>query len=295
MMDVPDYAARLSVYPNKGLCGLPERSDKQRVLERKLRKLVELVDAAEGSVVVLTGAGISTSAGIPDFRGPKGVWTNEKRERERARTRKKRRKIAVAPPPPAAAAAAAVAGSGSPFSNAAPTATHTAISTLIAEGVVAFCITQNVDPLHQRSGLPRAKLAVLHGCLFEARCEKCRAVTLVDDELATISFQSTGKTCKRADCGGVMRDTLLDWVDLLPEDEFAAAEARCDDAELVIVLGSSLRIEPAGSLPMRAKRGYVIVNLQETPKDSSALLTVRAKVDVVMEHLLANVRRRGER
>ena len=84
-------------------------------------------------------------------------------------------------------------------------------------------------------------------------------------------------------------------MDLLPEDEFATAEARCDAAELVIVLGSSLRIEPAGSLPLRAKGGYVIVNLQETPKDSAARLTVRAKVDVVMEHLLANARRHGAR
>ena len=207
---MPDYAARLSDYPNKGKCGLPERSDKQRVLVRKLRELTEMVDAAEGSVVILTGAGISTSAGIPDFRGPTGVWTNEERARSK-RPRKKRRKM---PPPAAPPAAGSAAGSGSLFKNAAPTATHKAITALIAEGVVEFCITQNVDPLHQRSGLPRAKLAVLHGCLFEARCESCRAIMLLDDELPTISFAATGKTCERAGCGGVMRDTLLDWVRL---------------------------------------------------------------------------------
>jgi len=275
---VPGYAARLSAYPNKGACGLAERFDSQRTLTRKLDTLASLVRAANGKVVILTGAGISTSAGIPDFRGPNGVWTIEERVRKQKKIEvaKKRTARSTSPPPPAKRVrktpAKAVAAAASSFASASPTVTHRAIAALVASRLVDFVVTQNVDALHQRTTLPRDKLAVLHGSLFEERCSQCGAIAIVKDEIATISFKPTGRSC--AVCGGAMHDTLLDWEDALPEAEFTEAEARCDDAALVIVLGSSLRIEPAGSLPARAAGGaggegqYVIVNLQTTPKVS---------------------------
>ena len=141
------------------------------------------------------------------------------------------------------------------------------------------------DCIVYRSGLPRDKLAVLHGCIFEEKCEDCGKLVLRDTEVSSISFAATGNKCAR--CGGVMRDTLLDWEDELPEDQLEPAEQHCYEADLVLTLGTSLRIEPAGSMPQLGPSGdFVIVNLQETPYDERAKQVIRAPVDVVMETLM---------
>jgi len=283
------YADRLKHYPNKGVCGLPENYDSERLLKANLRSLVELVRDAK-HLVIMTGAGISTSAGIPDFRGPNGIWTvqkakdqeakNEKKrlkqERDEAEHRKKPRsgrnnKLAeqvaqlrgvvgdgasdahleyllakargrvdeaanayydaanaaaragapqaaeaasTGPSSAAAAGAASDGGSGGgagggagggggagakpgpseaasgaaasnakmasgaiDFASAAPTLTHRALVELVRLGKARFVVTQNVDGLDQRAGIPRDKLAVLHGCIFEEKCEVTLART----------------------------------------------------------------------------------------------------------------------
>jgi mono-ADP-ribosyltransferase sirtuin 6 len=253
------YASRLSVYPNKGVCGLPERFDSKRVQASKIKQLARLMK--QKNVVVLTGAGISTAAGVPDFRGPNGVWTNEGKKRKRQ--------------------------VNMDFANAQPTLTHRAITKLVSEGIIHYCITQNVDGLHKRSGLSRQHHAVLHGCVFTERCEDsaCSTEYYRDFDIGGMSFEKTGRKCERGDCQGWLRDTLLDWEDPLPEDDFDLATTYCEQADVAICLGTSLRIEPAGSLPTLAKK-YVIVNLQETPYDKGAELTIRAKVDDVMAGLL---------
>lgn len=260
------YASRLSAYPHKGVTGLPEREDSKRVLNTKLKRLVELVTAAE-RVVVLTGAGISTSAGIPDFRGPRGIWTLE----DAAKKGKKQRRSRDADVSEAS------------FESAVPTPTHFALVALSA-AKVTWCATQNVDGLHLSSGFPRAKLAILHGCVFTEKCLKCGKEYVRDRDVGGISFQPTGRSCDDP-CGGVLVDTVLDWEDDLPEDEWQATEAEFNRADLCICLGTSLRITPAAELPLKAKR-FVIVNLQETPYDRKATLVIKARVDAVMEHLL---------
>ena len=137
--------------------------------------------------------------------------------------------------------------------------------------------------MDQRAGFPRGKMAVLHGCVFEEKCEDCAKIFFRDDDVGTISFQPTGRRCEA--CGGVLRDMLLDWEDPLPEDEFERSGDECEAADLVLSLGSSLRIEPAGSLPAKARR-FIIVNLQKTPKDSAAALVVRTRVDTVMAEIM---------
>ena len=136
-----------------------------------------------------------------------------------------------------------------------------------------------------RSGLPRDKLAVLHGCIFEEKCENCGHLVLLDTAVDSISFAVTGNTCSL--CGSPMRDTLLDWEDPLPEDQLQPAEQHCYEADLVLTLGTSLRIEPAGSMPQLGDTGdFVIVNLQETPYDAAAKHVIRAPVDLVMETVM---------
>eukprot|EP00538_Stauroneis_constricta_P013573 CAMPEP_0119555088 /NCGR_PEP_ID=MMETSP1352-20130426/7408_1 /TAXON_ID=265584 /ORGANISM="Stauroneis constricta, Strain CCMP1120" /LENGTH=319 /DNA_ID=CAMNT_0007601799 /DNA_START=62 /DNA_END=1018 /DNA_ORIENTATION=- len=288
------YASRLSDYPRKGICGLPENVDTKRNLTTKLNQLVKLVREAK-HLVILTGAGISTSAGIPDFRGPKGIWTLEqKREKAAKREQRKKRKLNASNATTNGQDGEEKEKEGAPkndavpsfdFSKANPTLTHKAITALAKRGILKFCITQNVDGLHRRSGLSRDKHAVLHGCAFTEQCSVCKTEHFRDFDTGGMSFKPTGRKCEVESCGGDLLDTLLDWEDLLPEDDLERSESHCEKSDLALCLGTSLRIEPAGSLPTYAKR-YVIVNLQQTPKDDGASLIIRAPVDTVMKHLL---------
>jgi mono-ADP-ribosyltransferase sirtuin 6 len=123
-----DYSSRLSAYSNKGVCGIPEKHDDITSVEEKVSLLSEWIKSS-GHAVVHTGAGISTSAGIPDFRGPNGVWTLEK-EGQTVKT-------------------------DVTFQDAIPTFTHYALVGLVQSGFVKYVVSQNVDGLHLRSGLPR--------------------------------------------------------------------------------------------------------------------------------------------
>ena len=269
---VGGYAARLSEYANKGVTGLPEAEDSKRVLTSKLAKLADLVKNAK-KIAVLTGAGISTSAGIPDFRGPKGIWTLEDEEKKRTKRRKPPRKLRDTVDEGTA---------GASFESAVPTPTHMALVALSRLDKLAYLATQNVDGLHVRSGFPREKLGVLHGCVFTEKCETCGREYFRDYDLGGISFQPTGRQCA---CGGRLLDTVLDWDDGLPDSEWLPATRHFEDADLAITLGTSLRIVPAGELPLTSKN-FVIVNLQPTPYDDKAGLVIRARVDGVMAALL---------
>jgi len=169
--------------------------------------------------------------------------------------------------------------------HATPTYTHNALAELVRRGFVSCIVSQNVDALHQRAGTPRNRLSILHGCICEEMCDRCGCRYLRDYDVGTISFQKTGRKCEADACEGDLRDTLLDWEDALPESELALAERECSAADLVLALGTSLRIEPAGSLPLLG-RDLCIVNLQTTPKNAKAVLVIHAKVDDVMQVIM---------
>jgi mono-ADP-ribosyltransferase sirtuin 6 len=141
-----NYAERLSKYKNKGICGLPEVVDSDDDIKIKCSRMADMLLESKHTVIH-TGAGISTAAGIPDFRGPQGVWTREKRREK-------------------------VEG-GVAFEVAQPTLTHQIITEMVEVGVVRFVVSQNVDGLHLRSGLPRECLSELHGNVMMERCERC--------------------------------------------------------------------------------------------------------------------------
>ena len=302
------YASRLSEYKNKvrqnycilgvlsllgtivyanfsqntcpqGVCGLPENRDTTRTLTIKLKRLTELIRESHHTVV-LTGAGISTSAGIPDFRGPHGIWTAEKKKQPPEKKCKVLLNTTTPPTPPPPITMQ------DDFSKAQPTTTHRAIVKLVQLGKIQYCITQNVDGLHRRSGLSRQHHSVLHGCVFTELCEDCKTEHFRDYDVGGMSFQQTGRTCEV--CRGCLRDVLLDWDDELPEEDLQRATDHCLKADLVLCLGTSLRIEPAGSLPTLARK-FVIVNLQETPYDKQATLIIRAPVDEVMNEVMTQL------
>lgn len=262
----------LSEYKNKGECGAPEIYDDPAAVSRKVKTLAGWVRSS-AHTVVYTGAGISTSAGIPDFRGPNGVWTREARGL----------------PSPSGAAWAATR----------PTPTHRAINALVRAGLVGMVVSQNVDGLHLRSGLQRDRLSELHGNVFMEKCARCGREFLRDFDIKSVGLKPTGRRCgvlrvstggRSVRCRGLLHDTTLDWEDVLPEPDFSRANEHSAKSTLSITLGTSLQINPAGEMPLGAlenKDGHlVIVNLQRTPHDARASLVIHAKVDQVTDALL---------
>lgn len=221
---------------------------------------------------MLSGAGISTNAGIPDFRGPNGIWTAEQEERKKTNTSKRRKRIEPADATDDVVTASrkrpkscrslgenymtgghndvkSINGKDKrsnqlSFENASPTKTHKSITRLVEIGVIKFVITQNVDGLHRRSGLPRDKHAILHGCIFTEKCEKCHKEYFRDYDVGGISFQKTGRKCEVHTCNGHLRNTVLDWEDDLPDEDWELSQQHCHQSDLVIAIGTSLRIEP---------------------------------------------------
>lgn len=215
-------------------------------------------------LVAFTGAGISTSSGIPDFRGPKGVWTLQREGK-------------------------GVAEASLPFDRAMPSITHMALVELEKAGILKFVISQNVDSLHLRSGIPREKLAELHGNSFREVCPSCGAEYLRDFEVETIGLKETSRRCSDVKCGARLKDSVLDWEDALPPKEMKPAAKHCRMADVVLCLGTSLQVTPACDLPLKSLRSggrVVIVNLQQTPKDKKASLVIHGLVDKVISGVM---------
>lgn len=263
-----NYAAGLSPYADKGRCGQPEIFDPPEDLQQKVEDLADLVRKSS-NIVVHTGAGISTACGIPDFRGPNGVWTLEEKGLDPK--------------------------FDTTFETARPSVTHMALLQLQRVGMLRVLISQNVDGLHLRSGFPRDHLAELHGNMFVEECSKCGKQYVRDSVVGTMGLKPTGRLCNvpkvrglRA-CRGKLVDTILDWEDSLPDRDLTLAEDACRKADLAITLGTSLQIKPAGNLPLLTKRKggkLVIVNLQPTKHDRCADLRIHGYVDEVMTQLM---------
>lgn len=260
-----NYAEGLSPYEHKGKCGMPEKHDPPNVVAAKVGELASWLIQSR-HFVVHTGAGISTSAGIPDFRGPNGVWTLEQKG--------KKPKFDTT------------------FEQAVPTVTHRALVALEAAGFVKYVVSQNVDGLHIRSGFPRNRLSELHGNMFVEQCNKCGCQYIRSSVVPTMGVKLTGNPCtqqkSRGLCRGKLQDTILDWEHSLPERDLDLADKHARKADLSLCLGTSLQIVPSGNLPLATKRNHgklAIVNLQPTKHDRKADLKINSYVDVVMTQL----------
>lgn len=261
-----NYAEGLSAYHDKGVLGVAERFDDEETVAKKCRQLADWMLNAK-KVVVHTGAGISTSAGIPDFRGPKGVWTlEEKGEKPNVNIS---------------------------FSDAIPTKTHLALKALVQHNYVHYVVTQNIDGLHLRSGLSRQYLSEMHGNMFLEQCPKCKRQFIRSSPAPTVGQKPTGNPCKggrgaRPCRSASLVDNILDWEHDLPDKDLDLAFMHSTLADLNICLGTTLQIVPSGNLPLRNRRyggKLVICNLQPTKHDKKADLLIPMYVDKIMEKL----------
>lgn len=221
-----------------------------------------------------TGAGISTESGIPDFRSPGGVWSrmqpiyfqefiaSEDKRREAWRRRFDNRDGWV---------------------GAQPNSGHHAIAQLIGAGKASAVITQNVDNLHQASGIPEEKVIELHGNATYARCLGCS----VRIELADIEreFQASGTVGPCRGCGGIVKSATISFGQPMPPLPMQRAHQATMACDLFIVLGSSLSVFPAADFPVRAKQNgaaLVIVNRDPTEMDELADLVIHAGIGATL-------------
>ena len=221
-------------------------------------------------VVVFTGAGISTESGIPDYRSPGGVWDKFRPvdfqdflASDEMRREFWRRKFAT----------------HDMIAEAKPNRGHRAVAALIGRGTASSLITQNVDGLHQKSGVPEEKVIELHGNTTYALCLGCDE----RHELAPIreAFLSDGTlpVCRR--CGGLVKTATISFGQAMPEAEMRRAEQESRACALFLVVGSSLVVYPAAGLPLLAKRSgarLVILNRDPTEFDALADLVINDEI-----------------
>ena len=224
--------------------------------------------------MAFTGAGISTESGIPDFRSPGGVWSRMKPITfdEFVASEAKRREAWTR-------AFSGVAG----WLGAQPNEGHLAIARLVARGTVSAVITQNVDNLHQQSGIPATRIIELHGNASYATCLACG----LRHELELLKQSYLGRdeipVCRA--CGGIVKTATISFGQTMPKEAMARAEAVTLACDLFIVLGSSLVVYPAAGFPALAKRNgavLAIVNREPTPCDDLADIVLHEEIGPIL-------------
>ena len=254
-------------------------ADYNRVMN-KTKQFCELL-ANSRRAVVFTGAGISTESGIPDFRGPGGLWTRIKPidfqefiESDDVRQQSWRQWFEH----------------GKGLREAKPNAGHFDVAKLVNARKVAAVITQNVDNLHQESGVPSQRVIELHGNATYAKCLGC-GTTLQMDTIEQ-EFRNTGRVGQCNGCGGIVKSATISFGQQMPEEPMRRAEEESLACDLFIVLGSSLTVYPAAGFPVLASENgakLVIVNQQDTNMDSSADLVIQSGIGDTMEAVLGRI------
>ena len=238
-------------------------------LATAVQKLRELFDAAR-VIVPFTGAGISTESGIPDFRSPGGLWTQNKPipfdeflASQEARNESWRRRFAM----------------DAQFRAARPNRGHLALAMLHRTGKTPAVITQNIDNLHQDSGLPPEAVIELHGNTTYATCLECARRYELDWVRAR--FERGNGCAPDCECGGYIKTATVSFGQAMPQEQMQRAEEATLACDLFLAIGSSLVVWPAAGFPLLAKRNgakLVIVNREPTDFDGEADLVVRAQI-----------------
>jgi NAD-dependent deacetylase len=235
---------------------------------------------ASSTTTVLTGAGISTESGIPDFRGPQGLWTLEP-EKQRLFS------IQSYLADPDVRADAWRERLEHPAWKARPGPGHGALVELERRGKLRAIATQNIDGLHQAAGSDPELVLELHGTLHRAVCLSCGLETPMHETLARVRGGEPDPACLR--CGGIQKSATVSFGQALDADVLDAAFRAATDADLFLAVGTSLTVRPAATLCDAAKGAgarLVIVNAEPTPYDSVADAVLRGQIGQVLPSLL---------
>ncbi|HSR85637.1 MAG TPA: Sir2 family NAD-dependent protein deacetylase [Streptosporangiaceae bacterium] len=227
-------------------------------------------------VAVLTGAGVSTDSGIPDFRGPGGIWT-----RDPAAEKMSTYQVYVTDS--AVRQRSWQARLAHPAWTAEPNPAHLALARLAASGIDTQVITQNIDGLHQRAGLPADRVLELHGTMYSVVCVGCGDRSEMADTLSRVRAGEEDPACAR--CGGILKSATVMFGQALDSDVLSRAAAAAQAADLFLAIGSTLTVEPAASLcavAVRAGAPLVIVNRDPTPYDGLATELIREPISTAV-------------
>ena len=239
------------------------------------------------AVAVLTGAGISTDSGIPDFRGPQGVWTKNPGAQQLFTYQ-------AYLSDPAVRRRSWQARRDHPAWRAEPNAAHTALAGLARSGLDTSVITQNIDGLHQKAGTPAERVMELHGTVFGVVCVSCGDRSTMAAALTRIEAGEEDPACGK--CGGILKSATVMFGQPLDPVVFARAERAATGCDLFLAVGSTLTVEPAASLcALAAGAGaeLVIVNRDPTPYDGLAAEVIREPIGTAVPRLTAQLMRAG--
>jgi NAD-dependent deacetylase len=234
-------------------------------------------------VTVLTGAGISTDSGIPDFRGPNGLWTKNP---EAARMATLQDYVAD----PEVRRRAWQSRKTHPAWTAEPNDAHRALVDLDKSGRLHAVVTQNIDELHQRAGLSRDKVIEVHGTVWWAVCLTCDTRTPMADQLARVSDDEPDPPCTL--CGGILKSATISFGQQLDPDVLDAAARAATTADLFLAVGSSLTVHPAAGLcdlAVGAGARFVVINAEPTPYDDMADAVLREPIGEILPALVAGL------
>jgi NAD-dependent deacetylase len=240
--------------------------------------------AGARSVVVLTGAGISTESGIPDFRGPNGVWTRDPRAERLSN-------IGYYLADPAVRRESWQRRVEHPAWNAHPNAAHRALVDLERNDRLDLLVTQNIDGLHLLAGTDPGRLVEIHGTIRETACLACGEHRPMAETLARVREGEVDPPCRA--CGGILKSATVSFGQNLDPRLIARAEAAASTCDLFLAVGTSLTVYPVAWMPERAVEAgarFVIVNAEPTPFDDIASAVLRGQAGSVLPELVGTAR-----
>ncbi|MFE7589547.1 NAD-dependent deacetylase [Kitasatospora sp. NPDC057512] len=238
------------------------------------------MNAKRPLIAVLTGAGISTDSGIPDYRGPQGLWRKDPsaeelvtigpyRDDPQVRRRAWRMRLETGAPA------------------AEPNAGHRALVDLERSGLPLRVLTQNIDGLHQQSGLSARKVLELHGTARETQCLRCRVVGPMAEALARVEAGEPDPACRA--CGGILKPRVVMFGENLDPEVLGQADAIARACDVFIAVGTSLQVFPVAALPLDAVKSgaeLIIVNAEPTPYDGAAAEVIREPISQALPELV---------
>ena len=253
-------------------------------MDNQIAAAADLVMRSE-RIVVFTGAGVSTESGIPDFRSPNGIWSRYNPEDftyQRFVSDPQARKLAWQ-----------VFREAGIMKAAEPNPAHYAIVELDRLGRLDCVITQNVDNLHQKAGLPGDKIFELHGSMQWVVCLGCGKRVPLSGVATRVDAATDAPDCEL--CGGILKPDAVFFGESLPAEVLAEATLRSNTCDLFFVIGSSLVVHPAAFMPTYALRSgvkLIIINLEPTPMDADAAVLIHEKAGEAMVKIIECVRQR---